>query len=180
MIHTTLKFLSDFLNRELKLDFNTDENKVVIGNLINLDGTINVDVKNKIVITLLNINEITTQFTKQNVGNTFEKTSPPLFLNISILITANYDSKNYTEGLKTISKTISTFHNNTIFNKKSYPSLDEHLVRLHVETENLDVKEHSKIVSEIGAKQCPSIIYKVRILPTEPEVQTPIITSPHI
>ncbi|MGJ8744670.1 DUF4255 domain-containing protein [Polaribacter sp.] len=180
MIHATLKFLSDFLNRELKLGFNTDVNKVVIGNLINLDGSINVDVKNKVVITLLNINSETIQLTKKKMGNTFEKTSPPLFLNISILITANYESKNYSEGLKTISKTISTFHSNSIFNKKMYPSLDEHLVRLNIETENLDVKEHSKIVSEIGAKQCPSVIYKVRILPTEPEVHTPIITVPHI
>ena len=85
-------------------------------------------------------------------------------LNLYLLASANYDSKNYTEALKMISTLIGIFQANPYLNKENDPDMPVSIDLLRFEIFNLPIKELSHIWSGIGAKYVPSIIYKVRML----------------
>lgn len=168
MISKTLTFVSDFLNHEIKMSFGIDEDRVVISSLINPDGTITENIENKIVISVINLEHETTVNSSGNYvnggNNNFGKVSPPVYLNIYLLISANYDSGNYIEALKMLSTVIGVFQANTYFTQQKNPTMPSPLEKLTFEIFNLPINELSHIWSGIGAKYVPSIVYKVRMI----------------
>jgi len=141
---------------------------VVISSLINPDGTITENIENKIVISVINLEHETTVNSQGNYvnggNNNFGKVSPPVYLNIYLLISANYDSGNYIEALKMLSTVIGVFQANTYFTQQKNPTMPSPLEKLTFEIFNLPINELSHIWSGIGAKYVPSIVYKVRMI----------------
>lgn len=168
MIAKALTFVSDFLNHQIKMSYGIDENRVVISSLINPDGTITENIENKIVISVINLEHETTVNSSGNYinggNNNFGKISPPVYLNIYLLISANYDSGNYIEALKMLSTVIGVFQANTYFTQQKNPTMPSPLEKLTFEIFNLPINELSHIWSGIGAKYVPSIVYKVRMI----------------
>lgn len=168
MISKALTFVSDFLNHEIKMSYGIDEDRVVISSLINPDGTITENIENKIVISVINLEHETTVNSQGNYvnggNNNFGKVSPPVYLNIYLLISANYDSGNYIEALKMLSTVIGVFQANTYFTQQKNPTMPFPLEKLTFEIFNLPINELSHIWSGIGAKYVPSIVYKVRMI----------------
>ncbi|MDF1675992.1 MAG: DUF4255 domain-containing protein [Vicingaceae bacterium] len=168
MISKALTFVSDFLNHEIKMSYGIDEDRVVISSLINPDGTITENIENKIVISVINLEHETTVNSQGNYvnggNNNFGKVSPPVYLNIYLLISANYDSGNYIEALKMLSTVIGVFQANTYFTQQKNPTMPSPLEKLTFEIFNLPINELSHIWSGIGAKYVPSIVYKVRMI----------------
>ena len=167
MIAKALTFVSDFLNREVKMNFGIDEDRVVVSSLINPDGTVTENVENKIVISVINLEHETTMKSLGNYvgsGADFGKVSPPVYLNLYLLISANYNSGNYLEALKMLSAVVGIFQSNTFFTKQDNPDMPDPLNKLTFEIFNLPINELSHIWSGIGAKYVPSIIYKVRMI----------------
>ncbi len=168
MIATALKFITDFLNKEIKLQYGLDSNPVVLSSLINPDGTVTENIENKLILSLINIEHETTVANMQQFhsagNNAFDKKAPPVNLNLYVLASANYDSKNYAEALKMISTLIGIFQTNPYFNKENNPDMPSSVNLLRFEIFNIPIKELSHIWSGIGAKYVPSIIYKVRML----------------
>lgn len=168
MIAKALTFVSDFLNHQIKMSYGIDENRVVISSLINPDGTITENVENKIVISVINLEHETTVKSLNNYvsgdSNNYGKVSPPVYLNLYLLISANYDSGNYIEALKMLSRVISIFQANTYFTQQKNPEMQSPLEKLTFEIFNLPINELSHIWSGIGAKYVPSIVYKVRMI----------------
>lgn len=168
MIAKALTFVSDFLNHQIKMSYGIDENRVVISSLINPDGTITENIENKIVISVINLEHETTVNSSGNYinggNNNFGKVSPPVYLNIYLLISANYDSGNYIEALKMLSTVIGVFQANTYFTQQKNPTMPSPLEKLTFEIFNLPINELSHIWSGIGAKYVPSIVYKVRMI----------------
>ncbi|PHR46555.1 MAG: hypothetical protein COA32_10450 [Fluviicola sp.] len=168
MIAKALTFVSDFLNHQIKMSYGIDENRVVVSSLINPDGTIAENIENKIVISVINLEHETTVKSLNNYvpgdSNNYGKVSPPVYLNLYLLVSANYDSGNYVEALKMISRVISIFQENTYFNQQKNPEMQSPLEKLTFEIFNLPINELSHIWSGIGAKYVPSIIYKVRMI----------------
>lgn len=168
MISKALTFISDFLNHEIKMTFGIDEDRVIISSLISPDGSISESIENKIVISVINLEHETVANSSHNYvnggNNTFGKVSPPVFLNLYLLISANYNSTNYTEALKMLSSVIGIFQSNTYFTKQNNPEMQTPLEKLAFEIFNLPINELSHIWSGIGAKYVPSIVYKVRMI----------------
>lgn len=168
MIAKALTFVSNFLNKEIKLNYGIDENRVVVSSLINPDGSVSENTENKIIISVINLEHETTVKSLNNyVGgnaNNFGKTAPPVYLNLYLLVSANYDSGNYLEALKMLSSVIGIFQSNTYFTKQVNPELPSPLEKLTFEIFNLPINELSHIWSGIGAKYVPSIVYKVRMI----------------
>lgn len=168
MIAKALTFITDFLNHQIKMSYGIDENRVVVSSLINPDGTIAENIENKIVISVINLEHETTVKSLNNYvtgdSNNYGKVSPPVYLNLYLLVSANYDSGNYVEALKMISRVISIFQENTYFNQQKNPEMQSPLEKLTFEIFNLPINELSHIWSGIGAKYVPSIIYKVRMI----------------
>lgn len=168
MIAKALTFISNFLNKEIKMDYGIDENRVVVSSLINPDGTVSDQIENKVIISVINLEHETTVKSLNNYvqGNTnsYGKVSPPVHLNLYLLVSANYDSGNYIEALKMLSSVIGIFQANSYFTKSINPDMPAPLEKLTFEIYNLPINELSHIWSGIGAKYVPSILYKVRMI----------------
>lgn len=168
MISKALTFVSDFLNHEIKMSYGIDEDRVVVSSLINPDGTVTENIENKVIISVINLEHETTVNSRGNyVGggdNNFGKVSPPVYLNLYLLVSANYDSGNYVEALKMLSTVIGIFQSNTYFTQQKNPEMQSPVEKLTFEIFNLPINELSHIWSGIGAKYVPSIVYKVRMI----------------
>jgi len=168
MISKALTFISDFLNHEIKMTYGIDEDRVVVSSLINPDGSVTENIENKIIISVINLEHETTINSANNYvsggDNTFGKISPPVYLNLYLLVSANYDSGNYVEALKMLSTVIGIFQSNTYFTKQKNPKMKSPVEKLTLEIFNLPINELSHIWSGIGAKYVPSIVYKVRMI----------------
>lgn len=127
---------------------------------------------NKVVLTLLNIEEETTL---KNLPNfkvidkiTTEYRNPPIHLNLFLLISGNCNT--YTNSLRSISKTIEFFQGKKIFTSEN---------TIYEPKEDFDVLEHFKLIIELytptfeelnyvwgtlGGRQLPSVIYKIQLV----------------
>ena len=84
-----------------------------MGSLINLDGSVTNNIENKVVISVINLEH---EKTVKHMGGyiaddqgKFGKVNPPIYLNLYLLISANYNSENYLEALKMLSTVIGFF-----------------------------------------------------------------------
>jgi hypothetical protein len=161
MINEGLEFIATTLNSYLKTTFQFTEDKVVVSNLVNADGSLPIVINDKIVICLVNIDQGNNT---TNVG--FSKTTPidkqSLNMSLEVLFAANFI--NYNESLKFISATLSFFQNNLIFQKTNYSSLPKHIDKLELELINLSPEDTNYIWNTLGVKYMPSLIYKIKIV----------------
>lgn len=168
MIDKALSFISNQLNQEIKMTYGLTEDMVIAGSLINPDGSVTDNMENKIVLSLINLEHETTTKSLgnyiENNDHDFAAVAPPVYLNLYLLVSANYNSANYLEALKMLSTVIAIFQGTPVFEKSNFPDMDPSVQRLTFEIYNLPINELSHIWSGIGAKYVPSIIYKVRMI----------------
>ncbi len=184
MITKALTFLTDFLNQAVKTSLGLDKNTVIASSLINPDGTIAENVENKVVISVINMEHETYRKSldnyKKDGSNTYGKVAPPVYLNLYLLISANFDSDNYLEAFKRLSAVITALQANPYFTKQENPAMQSPLTKLTLEIFNIPITELSHIWSGIGAKYVPSIVYKMRMITIQEEVikkEIPAITG---
>lgn len=185
MIDKALNIITDFLNQELKMVYGLSSDVVIASSLVNPDGSVSKNIENKIVVSVINIEQETFIKTSSNYktdGNTiYHKAVPPINLNLYLLISANYDSSNYLESLKMLSTVITSFQANPYFNKNEHPNMAAPLEKLTLEIYNVPITEQSHIWSGIGAKYLPSIVYRLRMITLQEErikKEIPSFTNP--
>lgn len=165
MINESLEFICSQMNEHLKKQFDITEEKVIVSNIINVDGSVPIQNNDKLVICLANIEQETNianlGFTHK-LGNEYQLKNQPLSINLYILFAANFS--NYSESLKFVSATISFFQANYVFTQKDYPQLNNISEKLVFELLKTDYQNVYNIWNAIGAKYLPSVIYKMRML----------------
>ncbi|PKA83074.1 uncharacterized protein DUF4255 [Ulvibacter sp. MAR_2010_11] len=171
MISKALAFLTNFLNQELRLNSGVDEDLVIAGSLINPDGSIAENVENKIVVSVLNIEHETFMKSpsahKTDGGNPLGKLTPPINLNLYLMVSTNFNS--YLNGLKILSSVLTSLQANPYFTKQEHPTMQQPLTKLSLEIYNMPFTELIHIWSGIGAKYVPSIVYKMRMMTIQEE-----------
>jgi hypothetical protein len=161
MTYPALQFISEILNDFLKKKLNTNESKVILNRVVNADGSPPKENDNKIVFTLINIEEeISLQQTSLKV-NTTNKIGKN-FHTIYILVHSNFEY--YGESLELLDATIDFFIENPIFNPASSPNFPVELERVRLEPINLTIEQICSLWSSIGAKYQPSVLYRVRLV----------------
>lgn len=153
MIHNAVGVVAEKLNNFLKSNFGLTEDKVLISNFMNQDGSSAIIEPDKVVVTLVNLQEEKVSGNSQSVK-----------LVLSLLFTANFSGKNYLEALKFLSATVSFFQSNTVFDSSNSPDLDSGIEKLRFEIDNLDFNQQSNLWGALGAKQMPAVLYKVRMI----------------
>ncbi len=184
MLDKVLIFITGLLNRNLKMSFGHNTDIVVAGSLINLDGSVTNNIENKVVLSIINLEHEKNvkhlmKYVPDNQGK-INEINPPVFLNLYLLISANYNSDNYLEALKMLSAIIGFFQSSKVFNSSFYPDMEPTIDRLTFEIYNVPIQELSHIWSGIGAKYVPSMIYKVRMVcidKGEIKKETPVISG---
>src|SRR5580765_7349022 len=104
-------------------------------------------------------------------GNYFRK-EPDLKLNLYMLI-SSYNKK-YEDALKFMSKVVSFFQQKNVFRrdeKDTHPDLPAGVEKILVELYTVGFEQQNQIWASLGTGYIPSVIYKVRMIIIETEVE---------
>ncbi|MES2620313.1 MAG: DUF4255 domain-containing protein [Bacteroidota bacterium] len=166
MINEALTFLAEELNEHFKTKFKFNEDIVVLSSLKNADGTSGVSGENKVVLTLINIEEdAVSRNAPVNKVDTRAFIAAPINIGLQILVSTVF-SNNYPESLKYISEVIDFFHNKSVFTNQTSPKLDTGIEKLIVDLSSKTLEESTALWQMLGSTYTPSVVYKVRMLAT--------------
>lgn len=166
MIDKALEFTCDVLGQFLRNRLSPDENKLVLNTIIDPDGTVPKENQNKLVLTLINIdNETNRPFYVRNEktpDNQFSNISLSERFNLYILISANFDD--YREGLKFLNAAILYLQAHTRLDMQEFPQMPSGLTRVELDIEKITYHQMHSLWTSMGAKYQPSVIYKMRLV----------------
>jgi len=179
MIQSAMHYISLVLNQYLKLKFSLVEDHVVLNNIINSDGTEPLINKNKLVLTLINVDQQTLKPYNPTIKKTLEKysnnTSLTTNINLDILISANFDD--YSEALKFLGEAIFFFQENSILDETGNSNFPNGINKIQIDQEQINYLEMQNLWAVMGAKYIPSAIYKTRVLTSQVDQKDVFNTS---
>jgi len=160
MIYSVLNTIGEKLDFYLKNRFSLGEDKVILSNIVNQDGSLAITESDKVVLTLVNIQEETVSSRTHSMTNI----NRPINLNLYVMCSAYFIDNNYPEALKFLSAVISFFQANCVFTHNNTPDLDINIEKLTFEIVNQDLQAQSHLWGTLGGKYLPSVLYKVRMV----------------
>lgn len=185
MIQAAINHLAIQLNAYLKRTNNLTEDIVVVSSLVESDGNVAANTNNKLVLFLTNIEKDSVPQANAARATGFDGRalvgSRSLYLNLYVMLAANFSGNNYPEALKFISKAIAFFQMQPVFDKQSTPDLDSRIDKLVLDIENLNIQDLSNLWGLLGGKYLPSVYYRVRMVTINPDnviAQLPYATRP--
>lgn len=158
MIYYALTAVAEKLNAYFRNRFALGQDKVIISGIVNQDGSIAITDPDKVVLTLVNLQQETVG--RINIPNN----NPSININLFVLFSVYFNENNYAEGLKFLSAVISFFQANNVLNHQNTPDLDENIDKLVFEMVNQDFQNLSYLWGVLGGKYLPSVLYKVRMI----------------
>ena len=183
MIDRTLAFLTDALNAYLRTRFPSSAELSVLGTVAREPGVSGEDIRNRLVVTLVNIErEPTAGNARPSLrmgADSARRVPQPLNLNLILLLSANFP-ENYADSLKVLSAAIAFFQSHPLHTRQSSPGLPEGLDRLSVEWRDLDLEAIHNLWSVLGGNYMPSAVFKARMLVVDQDfigTDVSIITS---
>lgn len=185
LIHAAIQHLASQLNAYLKRTNNLTEDIVVVSSLVEPDGSTATHTNNKLVMFLTNIEKDTIPQSSPSRAEGFDGRrlvpSKTLFLNLYVMLAANFNGANYPEALKFISRATGFFQLQPVFDKHSTPDLDSRIEKLVINIENLNTQDLSNLWGLLGGKYLPSVYYRVRMIAMTPAAivgQEPVSSRP--
>lgn len=160
MIYSVLSTVSDKLNSYLKNRFALGEDKVILSNIVNQDGSLAITESDKVILTLVNVQEETVS----SRLNSMDNMPRPVNLNLYVMVSCYFTDTNYPEALKFLSAVLSFFQSNVVFNHSNTPDLHFNVDKLTFEIVNQDLQNMSHLWGTIGGKYLPSVLYKIRMI----------------
>lgn len=179
MIKEVLIILKDKLNDSENGLMDDDGEIAVVDDIAKHDEeTATLD--NKVVITLLNVQEEaslknTSWYTRKTISEDpplydMKKQNPPAYLNLYVMISANRNA--YDKALSNISKTIEIFQTNNVLD---YVDADvTKNFRFRIELHSIPFDQLSYVWGLLGGKVMPSVLYKISVIKIEAVDKTPI------
>lgn len=184
MINLVTQLLATQLNQHLRRTYDLNEDKVIVSNLLEMDGSVASNINNRLVIYLINIEKdaVASRYvTSQETDSRSVQRRTPLNLNLFVMMTAHFTGNNYAEALKFLSNTISYFQSNPVFNHQNTPDMDRRIEKIILDIENLSIQDLSNLWGSLGGKYLPSILYRVRMITLDVDGitgQLPVVTEP--
>lgn len=179
MIYEALQIISEQLDNYLSSQGLS--NLVKLENIALLDSSSEHadNVNGKVVLTLLNLEEDSTQKNLPNFkvrNGVTEYKNPPVHLNLFLLISANCDT--YDKSLRCISKTIQFFQGkkvftstNTVYNRTNVAFDVLPQFRFNLELYTLSLEQLNYVWGTLGGRQLPSVIYKIQLIEIEQDIK---------
>ncbi|GGI52872.1 DUF4255 domain-containing protein [Oxalicibacterium solurbis] len=185
MINAALAHLASQLNQSLKREYSLAEDIVVVSNIVEPNGSVAPNVSNKLVMLVANIEKDTVpQHQSSQAGSgRIAVGAQPLFLNLYVMVAANFNGTSYPEALKLISSAISFFQRQAVFDHQSTPDLDPRIERLILDLENLKIQDLNNVWGLLSGKYLPSVLYKVRMITIDSAMavdQVPTLRAPRV
>ncbi|SRX54955.1 DUF4255 domain-containing protein [Aequorivita sp. CIP111184] len=179
MIYETLEIIKDQVSKYLELK-TADSNLVVLENVSKHDDPEINTMNDKVVLTLLNIEEEIALKNNPNVkfknGETIYKNTP-VNLNVFALFSVNRNT--YTRSLTAVSYIIEFFQSKKIFTQNnttlnpSIPALENiKEFRFIAELYTPTFEQLNYIWGTLGGKALPSVLYKISVVKIESDTLT--------
>ncbi len=168
MIYTALDHIRDELNQSFRYQQDTGEDRVVVSNIVEQDGSVPPHVDNKVLMFLVNIEKETAGSQRAAPAPTGEGPAavygPPLCLNLHVMFAAHFSGDNYDESLKAISHTVSFFQRRRELHPDVVEGAAGRIDRIVMDIENLDIRDLGSLWGVLSGKYLPSVLYKVRMV----------------
>lgn len=169
MINESLQFLAQEVNKYLDAKLpgpELNQPRLVVGNIALADAAVapHPDVKNKAVLSLVNIEEdqVIRQQGNNIAANTVNLyTSRPVYLNLFVLFSINMNQ--YDGSLDFLSGITSFFQLQNVFTPATHPSLNSRIQKMVVDMQSINFEQLNYLWSILGGKYLPSVMYKVRL-----------------
>lgn len=162
MIYLAMNHIAFELNQFLRRSSIAGEDIVVLANPVDSDGRADPLAANKVLLFLAGIERDTVP-ARSSDSYGFAR-SAPAFLNLHLMVAANFSGKSYPQALKYISRVIAFFQQNPVFDRSSSPAMDEKIDKLILDMENMDRREVNNIWGMFGGKYMPSVSYRLRMV----------------
>lgn len=152
---------------------------VVIDNIAQYESANSANLDDKVVLTLVNIEEESTlknaPHVKKDNGSRATYENPPVYLNLYLLVSScnkASDNENYLEALHKLSHVIRFFQTKNSFSHGTASTYDstrfgnDELVKLSIKAElyTLTFEQINHLWGTLGGKQMPSVMYKLRLV----------------
>jgi hypothetical protein len=165
MLDLALKFLTKELNSFLLVRTGSPFGEAELGRLVDDAGKWAIK-EDQLGISLIHVEEeriLKAQMPERTLLNGQHVVlAPPLRINLHIMVAANF--KRYEEALRYLALVLTYFQSHPSFTSDRYPGLDPRLEKLNLELLSLGYEQLNQIWAFIGAKQLPSVVYKVRMV----------------
>jgi hypothetical protein len=166
MINKALQLTCEVLNQFLRNRFSLDESKVLLNNLIDSNGSLPQNNKNKVVFSLINIEKETAKpfyvRTQNAIKGNYADISPEERYNLYVLVSSNFDE--YGETLKFLNAVILFFQAHPLLDAAAFPDITGGLHKLEFEIEKITYHQMQSLWTAMGAKYQPSVIYQMRLI----------------
>jgi hypothetical protein len=180
MLLETFQFFKEELNKYLILKgvVSTETTRVELGNIARVydnetTGT-SEPITNRAILSLVNVEEDRVSKQQENYVKSTLSTrykSPPLFLNLYMLVAVNRNS--YGQSLAWLSHILQFFQFQNVFTPITHPSLEEsRILKLIVELHTLNFEQINHLWSTLGGKYLPSVLYKIRQITLDEDLMT--------
>tara|TARA_X000001036_G_scaffold439995_1_gene493580 strand:- start:805 stop:1581 length:777 start_codon:yes stop_codon:yes gene_type:complete len=167
MIHNLLPIVCSELNDYFKSRYGLREDRLVLSNLIDQDGSVAFEGSNTVVCSLVNVEEETTLKATAgttSLGGAFVKSSPDIYVNLTVIFSSYFVGKNYVEALKFLSGVIYFFQGKPIFTNDNTPGLSDNVEKAVFDLTSLSFHDLSAVFQMMGSKYLPSVVYRIRML----------------
>ena len=171
MIYPSLYRIAEELNSSMYEKWgptiNGTNEVVQLDNIANINDEKN-ELHNKIILTLLKVEEENALknagFYSKKPSNKIEKHQPAIYLNLYLLVAVT--KKDYREALQLLSDTITFFQGKKVFTGHLQGAADDESpsFRISIELQDINFQEYFDMWSNLGSRQFPSVIYKIRLL----------------
>jgi hypothetical protein len=132
------------------------------------DGGDGRDGVNKITISLVGVQADASTSTvsppRMGPDERYYTAYPSRYLNLYIMIAADFTDENYEAGLVRLSSVISYFQQSPVLNRANSPDLPEDVEQLVVDFANLDFADVGHLMAAAGRKYAPAVFYRLRRL----------------
>ncbi len=167
MINTAIQHVVAELNSYFDLRSGASTaGHVVAGSLFDLDGNINTATKDKVVLSMVNIEQDAVykpiNAFKKKADGTSERVKPEIKINIYLLIVANRSK--YDEAMKAIAHVISFFQFQPSFDYAAIAGLEEREGRISFDLFSMTFEQQNHLWGLLGGKYMPSVMYKVGLM----------------
>lgn len=164
MLYQSLHILVRLLNDHLVNKFNQQNQRVtLLSPIVNQDGTIPEHAINKIVLTLVKLEQ------DKNIRIPVRSDSTSLtvsgFNNLYVLVSAVFEANNYDEGLKFLDESLIFFLQQPVFNSTNTHELDTKISQIRVTPVELSIDDNNRLWAMLGAKYMPSVLFLVQVQP---------------
>ncbi len=140
--------------------------RVVADSLFDLQGMVNPEVNDKVVMSLVNVEEDRTYHSVETFeprpDGVAEQVRPPIKVNLYLLFVANLG--NYGEAVKGLDLVMSFFQHRPAFDYASIPALADRKGRMLFELHSMSFEQVNHLWGALGGKYMPSVLYKVGLV----------------